>query len=174
MNHKDVLNSPECEEWLDGTEEEKRSILKRKVLELVKRKKDTQLLRCKYVYRKKKQRNGRSRYKVRLVILGCNQEKDEEQQTFAPVVKGITIRILFALACCSICLFISWTLLLHSAMLISLTLRKYTWESYLMRRCPMVTAFVCERHSMYYAHLRETGTSISISISNHSILNHVC
>jgi hypothetical protein len=30
--------------------------------------------------------------------LGCNQEKDEEQQTFAPVVKGITIRILFALA----------------------------------------------------------------------------
>ena len=32
MNHKDVLNSPECEEWLDGTEEEKRSILKRKVL----------------------------------------------------------------------------------------------------------------------------------------------
>ena len=96
--HQDVLNSPECEEWLDGTEEEKRSILKREVLEVVKKKKETRLLRCKYVYRKKKQRNGKNRYKVRLVILGCGQEKDEEQQTFAPVVKGITIRILFALA----------------------------------------------------------------------------
>ena len=79
QNHQDVLNSPERKEWLDGTEEEKRAIQKRGVLEMVKRKKEVKLLRCKYVYRKKKQRNGKNRYKVRLVVLGCGQEKDEEQ-----------------------------------------------------------------------------------------------
>lgn len=97
-NHQDVLNSAEREEWLDGTDEEKRAIKRREVLELVKRPKDAKLLRCKYVYRKKRKQNGKKRYKVRLVIQGCQQEKNENQQTFAPVVKGITIRILFAFA----------------------------------------------------------------------------
>ncbi|MFN8789847.1 MAG: hypothetical protein ACK5Y2_00145, partial [Bdellovibrionales bacterium] len=57
---KCVLHFLEREEWLNGTEEEKRAILRRKVLELVKSKKDaTRLLRCKYVDRKKRN-NGRA------------------------------------------------------------------------------------------------------------------
>ena len=106
---KCVLHFLEREEWLNGTEEEKRAILRRKVLELVKSKKDARLLWCKYVDRKKKQRNGKTDIKVRLVALGYGQEKDEEQQTFVPVVKGITIRILFALPSCPICLLIDRT-----------------------------------------------------------------
>ena len=69
--------------------------------------------------RKKKQRNGKHKYKVRLVALGCGQEKDEEQQTFAPVVKGATISILFALPSCPICSLIGRTSFPHSAPLIS-------------------------------------------------------
>lgn len=66
---KCVLHFLEREEWLNGTEEEKRAILRRKVLELVKSKKDARLLWCKYVDRKK-QRNGKTDiYKIRLVAL---------------------------------------------------------------------------------------------------------
>lgn len=67
---KCVLHFLEREEWLNGTEEEKRAILRRKVLELVKSKKDARLLWFKYVDRKKKQRNGKTDiYKIRLVAL---------------------------------------------------------------------------------------------------------
>ena len=101
---------PRTRGWLNGTEEEKRAILRRKMLELVKSKKDARLLWFKYVDRKKKQRNGKTDiYKIHLVALGYGQGKDEEQQTFAPVVKGTTIRILFALPSCPICLLIDRT-----------------------------------------------------------------
>jgi hypothetical protein len=67
---KCVLHFLEREEWLNGTEEEKRAILRRrKVLELVNSKKDARLLWCKYVDRKK-QRNGKTDiYKILLVAL---------------------------------------------------------------------------------------------------------
>lgn len=66
---KCVLHFLEREEWLNGTEEEKRAILRRKVLELVNSKKDARLLWCKYVDRKKKQRNGKTDiYKIRLLL----------------------------------------------------------------------------------------------------------
>ena len=46
---------------------------------------------------------------TRYALLRYGQGKDEEQQTFAPVVKGTTIRILFALPSCPICLLIDRT-----------------------------------------------------------------
>ena len=41
------------------------------------------------------------RYKARLVVQGCKQEKEpqEHQSIFAPVVKGVTIRLIIVLAC---------------------------------------------------------------------------
>ena len=41
------------------------------------------------------------RYKARLVVQGCKQEKEpqEHQSIFAPVVKGVTIRLIIAQAC---------------------------------------------------------------------------
>ncbi len=108
QTHQDVLHSPEREEWLNGTEEEKRANLERKVLELlVKCKKDA--FGASTSIGRRSNGMGKRTYKVRFVALGYGQEKDEAQQTFAPVVKGTTIRILFALPSCPICLLIDRT-----------------------------------------------------------------
>ena len=104
---KCVLHFLEREEWLNGTEEEKRAILRRKVLELVKARK---MLGSSGASTSIGRSNGMGkRIYTRYALLRYGQGKDEEQQTFAPVVKGITIRILFALPSCPICLLIDRT-----------------------------------------------------------------
>lgn len=117
QTHQDVLHSPEREEWLNGTEEEKRANLERKGLELAKCKKDA--FGASTSIGRRSNGMGKRTYKVRFVALGYGQEKDEAQQTFAPVVKGITISILFALPSSPICSLIGRTSLPHSAPLIS-------------------------------------------------------
>lgn len=104
---KCVLHFLEREEWLNGTEEEKRAILRRKVLELVKARK---MLGSSGASTSIGRSNGMGkRIYTRYALLRYGQGKDEEQQTFAPVVKGTTIHILFALPSCPICLLIDRT-----------------------------------------------------------------
>jgi hypothetical protein len=58
------------------------------------------LIKSKYVYKIKRDKSGKVKQcKARLVILGCQQQKGVVvEQTLAPVVKGITIRLIMALA----------------------------------------------------------------------------
>jgi len=59
-----------------------------------------QIIKCKWVYRTKTDSNGKlSKYKARLVACGYSQREGVDfKETFAPVVRHPTIRLLFAIA----------------------------------------------------------------------------
>jgi hypothetical protein len=94
------LASPQAQEWRGARRREKDSLRKRKVMGLHQIPPGAKLLRSKYVYKIKRDAEGKvKQFKARLVILGCQQQKGVEvEQTFAPVVKGVTIRLIMALA----------------------------------------------------------------------------
>ncbi len=71
----------------------------RDVFEVVRRPVGARMLKCRYIHHVKRLLDG-VRYKSRLVVLGCSQRYGiDYNETFAPVAKADTIRILFALSC---------------------------------------------------------------------------
>jgi hypothetical protein len=99
-NYKEAKASPQAGEWSKGRKAEKRSLNKRKTMLLCKISAGAKLLRSRYVYKIKRDLVGNvKQFKVRLVVLGCQKQKGVDvEQTFAPVVKGVTVRLIMALA----------------------------------------------------------------------------
>jgi hypothetical protein len=94
------LDSPQAAEWRGARVREKASLRKRKVMGLHQIPVGAKLIKSKYVYKIKRDKDGKiKQFKARLVILGCQQQKGVDvEQTFAPVVKGVTIRLIMALS----------------------------------------------------------------------------
>eukprot|EP00602_Paraphysomonas_sp_CaronLab_P004809 CAMPEP_0185023452 /NCGR_PEP_ID=MMETSP1103-20130426/6129_1 /TAXON_ID=36769 /ORGANISM="Paraphysomonas bandaiensis, Strain Caron Lab Isolate" /LENGTH=1343 /DNA_ID=CAMNT_0027556055 /DNA_START=49 /DNA_END=4080 /DNA_ORIENTATION=+ len=99
-SYAEAERSPQYQQWRKARMVEKTSLLKRRVLKIVKIPSGVKLVRAKYVHTVKRDILGNIvKYKARLVALGNLQEKKEEEpSTFAPVVKGITIRLVLAIA----------------------------------------------------------------------------
>ncbi len=92
-SYKAATSPDNIDFWSPGIEREHDCLLRNKTWELVKRKDGMHVLPSKYVFRVK---NGKP--KARLVVLGCRQVYGlDYSQTFAPVVKMSTIRLVLAL-----------------------------------------------------------------------------
>ncbi|KNC31245.1 Copia protein [Lucilia cuprina] len=84
--------------WFEAVKEELKSMKDNNVWTLVEKPKDVKTLKSKWVFRIKKNENGElSKYKARLVAKGFLQKHGRDyEETFAPVAKLTTIRIVLA------------------------------------------------------------------------------
>lgn len=91
---------PDAQEWKKAIQEELDNLKKNDTWEVVPRPKDQQVIKCKWVFKKKFDQNGDlERYKARLVACGYSQvEGVDFKETFSPVVKLKSIRTLLAVA----------------------------------------------------------------------------
>jgi histone deacetylase 1/2 len=86
--------------WRQAMEEEYNALIENKTWHLVPPSKNKNLIDCKWVYRIKKKADGSvDRYKDRLVAKGFKQRYGiDYEDTFSPVVKIATIRIVLSLS----------------------------------------------------------------------------
>ncbi len=95
-----ATSSEDCDKWLKAMDDELQALWKNKTWSLVDLPSGCKAIPCKWVYAVKRNVNGEiERYKARLVAKGCNQRFGIDfHETFSPVVRYSTIRILLALA----------------------------------------------------------------------------
>ena len=85
--------------WRQSMREENGNMERRGCWKIVRIPSGKRLIKCKYVYKIKRDFSGRiKKRKSRLVIQGFRQQESDYNETFAPVVKGNTFRLLVALA----------------------------------------------------------------------------
>jgi hypothetical protein len=99
-SHTEAMKSKQSNQWKAAEAEEITSLEGRGTWEAVPRPKNTNVVSCKWVYRAKYGANGEvTRYKARLVARGFTQVYGQDyQETFAPVTRLETLRLLLAYA----------------------------------------------------------------------------
>jgi hypothetical protein len=99
-SYNEAMQSLEKEYWQNAMQSEYDSLIKNNVWTLVDRPTNENVVKCKWVYKKKLDTSGKpSKFKARLVARGFSQvEGIDYTDTFAPVVRHSTLRILFSIA----------------------------------------------------------------------------
>lgn len=98
-SYNEAMSSPCYKDWHNAMEKEHEALMSNKVWKLVPRPENTNIIKCKWVYRMKCDHVGNSRYKARLVARGFSQQYGVDyDDTFSPVVRHSTMRLLFAIA----------------------------------------------------------------------------
>lgn len=97
---KEALNSNNAEEWKCAMQREYDSLVKNQTWELVDKPKNKNIISCKWVFALKRKADGSiEKFKARLVARGCAQKYNVDfKETYAPVVRHSTIRLVLALA----------------------------------------------------------------------------
>lgn len=100
QSYEQAMSSSNSNKWTNAMRSEYESLLKNNVWKLVDRPENTNVVKCKWVYKVKHDASGNfDRFKARLVARGFSQKEGLDfSDTFSPVVRHSTMRILFSLA----------------------------------------------------------------------------
>ena len=98
--YKDAVKSADAGDWIEAMDSEMRSQHENNTWHLVKSPLDKKVLKCRWVFKVKTDPDGNlEKYKARLVVKGYNQvEGLDYEETFAPVCRYETIRIMLSMA----------------------------------------------------------------------------
>jgi len=99
-SYTEALESPQAPEWKQAIEEELKSVIENHTWELVELPKGRTPVKCRWTFRVKRGAGGEViKYKARLVAKGFTQRYGIDYlETYAPVVKLTSLRIILALA----------------------------------------------------------------------------
>ena len=96
---KEALQGPEKEQWSQAVKEELQCFDDNEAWELADAPDSGTIVKCKWVLKKKCDGENNVRYRARLVAKGYNQKCGiDYTETFSPVVRHTTLRLLFALS----------------------------------------------------------------------------
>lgn len=97
---KEALNSDDADEWKSAMQRKYDSLIKNQTWKLVDKPEGKNVIGSKWVFALKRKPDGSiEKYKARLVAHGCSQKYNMDYtETFAPVVRHSTIRMILALA----------------------------------------------------------------------------
>ncbi len=98
--YEESLTCPEASNWKEARRLERNALFKREVFNVVETPPGVRPLKSRYVFKRKYNKDGSiKKHKARLVALGYGQRTGiDVENTFAPVVKSITVRLIIALA----------------------------------------------------------------------------
>jgi len=99
-SYTEALKSPQAPEWKEAIEEELKSVIENHTWKLVELPKGRTPVKCRWTFRVKRGAGGEViKYKARLVAKGFTQRYGIDYlETYAPVVKLTSLRIILALA----------------------------------------------------------------------------